>query len=279
MAPPVASATNAPAATTPTVFTLMEEKSKRILEAIPTLEQLQELYLWAPHASSSHIKTFLHHAPALKNLETPLVKDPVQVLQLFAGKKPNNTKQHHLHNTAGLSSDFNMSVGARPGKTLEAPDASSSSLGVPETRDRLIDSIPLSPSRFASFNQPADGKESGLSACMADAQADEGHEEWLSPHLERIGIPYINGCEQSDLEAALMDVFSARSTAALDSGQAETRPICALRGLLAPGGRPTYICEDVWKWIGDRAKIQTFCSREEGMDMLFDQISREASKS
>lgn len=117
---------------------------------------------------------------------------------------------------------------------------------------------------------------------------------FLCPRLERIGIPYIHGCAQPTLEHALMDVFNVR-----DAISAPDRGVSPLTALLAPGGRPTYISETVWNWIGQRATIQTLLTqqsqapsptvqtpssdpfslpiRESRMDMLFDRITKEVS--
>ncbi|KAG8821581.1 hypothetical protein FRC19_007595 [Serendipita sp. 401] len=116
--------------------------------------------------------------------------------------------------------------------------------------------------------------------------------EWLCPNLERMGIPYINGVPQDKYQRTLTEVIDARSNASSSpsrlSSSSSTIDVNAvpLKAILAPSGRPHYVHEDVWHWIGQRMRIETIQSSDsavagapstERMDTLFDRIVREAS--
>ena len=79
-----------------------------------------------------------------------------------------------------------------------------------------------------------------------------------------------------------MDIFRIRDGTVIgsstnDSNDTTQISVNRMTSLLAPSGRPTYISEAAWQWIRLRARIQTLVQGQGGMDMLFDQISREAT--
>jgi hypothetical protein len=78
-----------------------------------------------------------------------------------------------------------------------------------------------------------------------------------------------------------MDIFRIRDGtvigSSMDSDDTMQISVKRMTSLLAPSGRPTYISEAAWQWIRLRASIQTLVHGQGGMDMLFDQISRDAT--
>lgn len=267
----------------PPVSLAMRNKTTRILEAVPPFLKLQEMYLWAPHATSAEVRALLVRFPRLRTLEMPMVRDPVETLRMFACEDATEGGSFNAGAAMMVTSGEDESVDgyfalggglyteSRQGSTgstlhdlpkedllihLDAESGSGSSSGSPEYFSASLESTPSSPS-------PG---------------------QWLCPHLERIGIPHIIGREHKQLGDALVSVFAAREDGArrsaalsIQDGYQEQHSVKKLTTLLAPSGRPAYISERIWRWIGDRARIQTLLPGEGGMDMLFDDISRDAT--
>lgn len=246
------------------VTAAMKNKTTTVLSSVPTLEKLEELYLWAPHATGAEIEALLLRFPNLRTLEIPMVREPIQTLALFSSRKsdgPTDTRAEasFLEDMSHLDTDLTATDGYF---SLEIPSSghSISSIDIP-----------------TSITQRTHDEKR--------VEDDDDDSRWLCPKLERIGIPYINGCNQEVLEEALMDIFRVRNgsptpssdSLAKDINATPPPPVHRMTALLAPSGRPTYISEAVWQWIRLRASIQTMVSGQGGMEMLFDQISREVS--
>lgn len=58
---------------------IMQVPGRTIAKIIPPLLHLEELYLWAPHATCADIIALLWRLPVLKTLELPMVKSPIEV--------------------------------------------------------------------------------------------------------------------------------------------------------------------------------------------------------
>jgi hypothetical protein len=237
-------------------------KTTTVLQCVPTLDCLEELYLWAPHATHEEIGTMLSRMPALRTLEIPFISEPVETLGLFS--RP-----------ISIMTDSADSVDGKG--QLTSPDIKQADSSLGSTGQSTL-----------SKRAPAEDDVASPHLHRTEQQKSR----WLCPNLERIGIPFINGAEQKDLEHALKNVFTNRSktirskelsddnpigsaTLACDEGGSDTRGVKKITALLAPTGQPTYVCTDVWQWIAARASILTMLPGQAGMDMLFDQITRD----
>lgn len=270
----------------PPVSLAMRNKTTRILEAVPPFLNLQEMYLWAPHASSAEVRSLLSRFPKLRTLEMPMVRDPVETLRMFA--RPDTVGRRTIDE----------------GPTVVLDEESDDiidyfSLGGPfytepvdrETGSTSDDSGALKRDSPIALEAEEESGSSGTptedsSTGSRRSSFSSGTGQWLCPQLERIGIPHIIDQDHKQLCDALMTVFTAREVAASRveassagaSGVEQHPPaVKKLTTLLAPSGRPPYVTEDMWRWIGDRARIQTLLPGEGGMDMLFDDISRDAT--
>ncbi|KAG8835878.1 hypothetical protein FRC17_000428 [Serendipita sp. 399] len=163
-------------------------------------------------------------------------------------------------------------------------------LFMPPSNAEHPEEIALTATASSTFDTMQD-----MPVCVVDDK-DVGGSEWLCPNLEKMGLPYINGVPQPRFEHALKEVIKARtiftsetihhpSPSSLPS-TIDRSGVVPLKSILAPGGRPHYVCEDMWRWIGERMRIETIQSSEttvsgefsaERMDTLFDRIVREAS--
>lgn len=260
----------------------VKRKTTTVLAVVPSYDRLQELYLWAPHATHSEIEALLRRLPSLRTLEIPMVREPVPTLKLFArgGGGPAPVTPASSSTEIGHGAHGDRSAAATPALEAQFSDGyfgfGASSVPKPEKSDAYGAPPPLLPTDV----QPLTKREARL-----DVENDTPNDDdWLCPKLERIGIPYINDAREEALEEALMDVFRVRdgSIAVGDQGHGkrseEGKPTPKrMTSLLAPTGRPTYIREAVWDWLGDRASIQTLLPGQGGMDMLFDQISKETT--
>lgn len=266
----------------PPVSLAMRNKTTRILEAVPPFLKLQEMYLWAPHATAAEVRSLLMRFPKLKTLEMPMVRDPVETLRMFACEDATENEACDVPPTIATSVEeenvdgyfalggglYTDSHQSSTGSTLH--DVSKEDLLIHLDAESGSGSSGGSPEYFSpSLGSPSGSSSSG---------------QWLCPNLERIGIPHIIGREHRQLGDALVSVFAAREDGARRSavlagqdGYKEEYSVKRLSTLLAPSGRPAYINEKIWNWIGERARIQTLLPGEGGMDMLFDEISRDAT--
>ena len=266
----------------PPVSLAMRNKTTRILEAVPQFLRLQEMYLWAPHATAAEVKSLLERFPKLRTLEMPMVRDPVETLRMFACEDAIATEV--LDATVAVASSIDeenvdgyFALGG--GLYTESHQASTGSTLHDLPKEDLLIHLDAESGSGSSGGSPE-----YFATTPESTPAPPSSGQWLCPNLERIGIPHIIGPEHRQLGEALVSVFAAREDAARRSvalsgqdGYQEQHSVKKLSTLLAPSGRPGYISERVWRWIGDRARIQTLLPGEGGMDMLFDDISRDAT--
>jgi hypothetical protein len=253
----------------PPVSLAMRNKTTRILEAVPTLLNLQEMYLWAPHASCAEVRALLMRFPKLRTLEMPMVRDPVETLQMFARQDTVGRRTIDGGPTVVVDGEMEgvdgyFGLGGAPLYAEPVDSSTGSILDGPLTQDG------------------SSGSSDGSSTSSRRPSISNTTGQWLCPNLERIGIPHIISQEHKELGDALMAVFTARESAAVRAEQSTglegyKHSAKRLSTLLAPSGRPAYVSEGVWRWIGERARIQTMLPGEGGMDMLFDDISRDAT--